>query len=97
MDRRSFLRSFFGGATVAAVAPTYFFAPIGGWKSDVIHSPYFDDISAATLDELMGSMIYQNFYVQSPRTNFVGYNIKAPQYVNQVTTEGVSGLWGANG
>jgi hypothetical protein len=35
MNRRGFL----GMLGVAAVAPTYFFAPIGGWKSDLILNP----------------------------------------------------------
>ena len=40
MDRRSFLKLFAAAAPVAAVAPTYFFAPVGGWHSDVIvHAP----------------------------------------------------------
>lgn len=39
MNRRSFLRLFAAAAPVAAVAPTYFFAPVGGWKSDVIVNP----------------------------------------------------------
>ena len=38
MNRRSFLRGLFGAAAVAT-APTYFFAPIGGWKSDTIVNP----------------------------------------------------------
>ena len=38
INRRSFLRRLFGVATAAA-APTYFFAPIGGWKSDTIINP----------------------------------------------------------
>lgn len=32
MNRRGFLKLFSGAATAAAVAPTYFFAPAGGWK-----------------------------------------------------------------
>ena len=39
MDRRAFLRLFAAAGPVAAVAPTYFFAPVGGWKSDVIVHP----------------------------------------------------------
>ena len=31
MDRRSFLKLFAAAGPVAAVAPTYFFAPVGGW------------------------------------------------------------------
>lgn len=39
MDRRSFLKLFAAAVPVAAVAPTYFFAPVGGWKSDTIINP----------------------------------------------------------
>lgn len=35
MNRRSFLKLF----TAVTVAPTYFFAPVGGWKSDTIINP----------------------------------------------------------
>ena len=37
--RRDFLRMLGLAAPVAAVAPTYVFAPIGGWRSDVIVNP----------------------------------------------------------
>ena len=40
MNRRSFLKLFAAAGPVAAVAPTYFFAPVGGWKSDVILNPW---------------------------------------------------------
>jgi hypothetical protein len=40
MNRRSFLKLFTAAGPVAAVAPTYFFAPVGGWKSDVIIDPF---------------------------------------------------------
>lgn len=42
LTRRGFFRLFGGAAAavaVAAVAPTYFIPPIGGWKSDVILYP----------------------------------------------------------
>ena len=39
LDRRQFLRLFAAAAPVAAVAPKYFFAPVGGWHSDVIACP----------------------------------------------------------
>jgi hypothetical protein len=42
MNRRGFLKLFGGAAAAAVVAPvvpTYFFSPIGGWKSDVIVNP----------------------------------------------------------
>lgn len=42
MNRRSFLKMMGSVAPVAAVAPTYFFAPVGGWKSDVIINPHAD-------------------------------------------------------
>ena len=38
MDRRAFLKMLGTGAAVT-VAPTYFFAPVGGWHSDVIEHP----------------------------------------------------------
>jgi hypothetical protein len=42
MDRRQFLRTLGLAAPVAVVAPTYFFAPIGGWHSDVIaHANFY--------------------------------------------------------
>lgn len=34
MNRRTFLRILAGTAPVIAVAPTYFFAPKGGWPAD---------------------------------------------------------------
>lgn len=39
MNRRSFLKLFAAAGSVAAVAPTYFFAPVCGWKSDTIINP----------------------------------------------------------
>jgi hypothetical protein len=39
MNRRRFLQMLGMAAPVAAVAPTYFFAPVGGWHSDVIAHP----------------------------------------------------------
>jgi hypothetical protein len=42
VNRRAFLKLFAAAGPVAAVAPTYFFAPVGGWKSDVIALPSFD-------------------------------------------------------
>lgn len=39
MNRRSFLKLFAAAGPAAAIAPTYFFAPIGGWKSDLIINP----------------------------------------------------------
>ena len=40
MNRRSFLKLLGAAGPVAAVVPTYFFAPVGGWKSDVIVNPF---------------------------------------------------------
>jgi hypothetical protein len=43
MDRRSFLKLFAAAGPVAAVAPTYFFAPVGGWRPRVryeVQAPY---------------------------------------------------------
>lgn len=44
MDRRSFLKGLFAGTAAAVIAETiparsYFFAPIGGWQSDLIFHP----------------------------------------------------------
>jgi len=39
MNRRSFLKLFATAGPAAVVAPTYFFAPVGGWHSDVIFHP----------------------------------------------------------
>ena len=39
LTRRGFLRLLGLAAPVAVAAPKYFFAPIGGWKSDVIFNP----------------------------------------------------------
>lgn len=47
MNRRVFLRLLGAAAPVAAVAPTYFFAPVGGWKSDVIVNPFQDRLDRA--------------------------------------------------
>lgn len=40
LTRRGFLKMLGMAAPVAAVAPKYFFAPIGGWTSDVIVRPF---------------------------------------------------------
>lgn len=40
MNRRSFLKLFAAAGPVAAAAPTYFFAPVGGWKSNMIVNPF---------------------------------------------------------
>ena len=51
MNRRDFLRLFAAAAPVAAVAPKYFFAPVGGWHSDLIVHPKdpacFEHVAAA--------------------------------------------------
>lgn len=42
MNRRGFLKLFGGAAAAtaaAAIAPKYFFAPIGGWKSSILVNP----------------------------------------------------------
>lgn len=39
MNRRGFLKLFGGAAVAASANPVRFFAPIGGWKSDVIVNP----------------------------------------------------------
>jgi hypothetical protein len=40
MDRRSFLKLFAAAAPVAVVAPTYFFAPRGGWPQRFLSVDY---------------------------------------------------------
>lgn len=45
-SRRSFLKMLGLGLPAAAVAPTYFFAPIGGWKSEAITNPFSIDYVA---------------------------------------------------
>lgn len=47
MNRRAFLRILAGAAPVAVVAPKYFFAPVGGWKPDVIINPYNERFNTA--------------------------------------------------
>ena len=69
MNRRSFLQLFGMAAPVVAAAPTYFFAPIGGWKSDVILNP--NDVTVADLEDwykvtLAGSG-YKGHWVIRPR------------------------------
>lgn len=39
MNRRGFLKLLGAAAPVALAKPTYFFAPVGGWASDVIINP----------------------------------------------------------
>ncbi len=51
VSRRSFLRLLGLLAPVVAAAPKYFFAPIGGWKSDVIVNPI--DIAYMPIDTAM--------------------------------------------
>lgn len=66
MHRRSFLRLLGFTAPVIAAKPTYFFAPIGGWESEVIANPYINSVSPATLEEIMAHVAYQNFFVDTP-------------------------------
>lgn len=49
MNRRDFLKLFAAAGPVAAVAPTYFFAPGGGWHSDVIVFPARPDMAGDVL------------------------------------------------
>jgi len=44
MDRREFLRMLGMAGPVAAAAPTYFFAPIGGWVQPTFVSRIFRDL-----------------------------------------------------
>lgn len=63
MNRRSFLKIFAAAGPVAAVAPTYFFAPVGGWKSDVIVNPLQErlDASCRIMDDYMARVEYGMF------------------------------------
>lgn len=61
MDRRSFFRGLFGAVAVASTNPVSFFAPIGGWSSDVLINPYTGPISQAStialqLDKVRGDL-----------------------------------------
>lgn len=49
MDRRSFFRGLFGAVAVASTNPVSFFAPIGGWSSDVLINPCTGPISQASM------------------------------------------------
>ena len=71
MDRRSFLKLFGLAAPIAAVAPTYFFAPIGGWHSDVIFNPYGSDLQASALDDLVLGVAYDKFFVDDPKLEWM--------------------------
>lgn len=52
MNRRSFLRLFGAAAPIIAAKPTYFFAPIGGWKSKSIVNPFEPGEAMFFLDPL---------------------------------------------
>jgi hypothetical protein len=55
MNRRGFLKMLGLAAPAAVVAPKYFFAPLGGWKSDVITNPSdFYDVAGQTLFPVYG-------------------------------------------
>jgi len=60
MNRRDFLRML-GMAAPIAAAPKYFFAPIGGWHSDVIANPH-NELMASTLEDLIANTAYDNFF-----------------------------------
>lgn len=71
MDRRSFLRTLLGAAPVIAVAPKYFFAPIGGWKSDVLINPpevmfYMNPSDITRLEDIRDEAIYHNLFLDAP-------------------------------
>lgn len=66
MNRRSFLSLFGSAAAVAAVKPTYFFAPVGGWKSlprysfrDVngIYAPVIPVIKIPSFEEIHAQLV----------------------------------------
>lgn len=58
MNRRDFLRLFAAASPAAAVAPTYFFAPVGGWKSDLILNPYESSVPLGPVDACSLSRAY---------------------------------------
>lgn len=50
MNRRAFLKLFAAAGPVAAVAPTYFFAPVGGWPRRFMGCDWgFNDSASAVL------------------------------------------------
>lgn len=54
------------GVGVATVAPTYFFSPIGGWKSDVIvHDDYFSRM-AMGLQVYYSERVLENLKAATP-------------------------------
>lgn len=72
MNRRSFLQLLGMAAPAAVIAPKYFLAPIGGWRSDVIVNPsetiaLQHELVRAELDTLYESdpRLWGLMYVQS--------------------------------
>jgi hypothetical protein len=74
LSRRSFLGMLGLGAATAAVAPTYFFAPIGGWKSDTIINPLYNEVSAAELEQVRD-------YLVTVTPGFYGKPMRMPSWV----------------
>lgn len=75
--RRGFLRMF-AGAAAATVAPSYFFAPIAGWKSNVIVNPagHWDAIVADDLVDVQNilKVYYSKKFIDNLKAHspFVG-------------------------
>lgn len=66
LDRRGFLRLLGGAAVVGVVAPTYVFAPSGGWPPAVAKPMYqFKEMNAVTCDYIV-PMLTDNVFKPSP-------------------------------
>lgn len=66
MDRRQFLRILAGAAPVAAIAPTYFFAPRGGWKTSASGMVFLYD-RAKMMDDADAAGYYRILWEKYPR------------------------------
>lgn len=65
MNRRGFLKLLAGAG--AATATSYFFAPVGGWHSDVIVNPH-TPLTPSALE--MAIARQHAYYAQQPRPNY---------------------------
>lgn len=78
MDRRNFLGIFAGAVAAQAAtshAVTYFFAPVGGWKSDLIMHPDYAPI--ALKSGLLESTGYW-YYVMDAKGRWIKWRQAAP-------------------
>lgn len=72
VSRRGFLKFLGAAVPIAAVAPTYFLPPIGGWKSDVIVNPNTTpNWSQLTPQQIMADINYliEKTYLESANLN----------------------------